>query len=1374
MMDLVRETKKAIVKDTAANLAKQIIAWVSDCFARIKKCITTGTLDPLWGRKWDPDAWIRESEALVRYYNILTLQPRTNPGAPKEIQKFREEGILSSFWTVPVTPTVWMERVRDHMALGKELESYYKASPHVATLIERAAAVLRRQYDAISTSSNGLNTRVAPMAVMFYGIPGTGKTNLCRQVIDAIGQANGLSEGGDAIYDFQEGVNFQDKLQQTHWAIVMDDVDHSPATPQMGVRSYIDHFNALVNNKPYEVEKADLESKGQVRAAPLFVGFCTNFPNGMASEVSRAPSAFYRRFKYYVEVGVKPKYQNENLGLDPKKALASDTYDMYEISVSKYFKHKNEKEFKGPATKMSFPELVVLLQDAFKQHLEEEIQILASREVTSKGNCPVCHLPATKKCNHPIVAKVDSHTKLNVWFQGNDPSKPKASVIDNQMTVAERIIRYYYREEIAAFKRNALNCLSAVVGVGLFLTALTVVVKIVNKHQGGTLMTEGPMKEWFRVDQPAVRGMPIGFGPTTWTKDELVKAISSCHLKVSNNTLYLWAMALSHNTIIVPTHIASVGETIHIHVQPTFVLDVRRSETNWWIMPSNPEISLVRVPNLPGYVGVYRKIPHTIDESVSQFDEVEIIGPNSRYLPSYNTVRRIGTSRILCTDASTQEGDCGFAYIARKGDGWKLVGIHYALRSIKAFGATGFSESMAAMLSGMEIARVMNEMQTRLQGVKVIMESVSKIPDSILLGKFSKESEVWAAQTHHGLECYTIGNLTPPLPGSTMKTKVKQSLFYNQLQEIHFEEKMCGVPNYWRLPQFRGKMIDEKWTSPFTNMFATQNLKTPDDMLMMLALCDYVAGMDQLNTLGYKELTTDEALRGVPASYIGSVNMSTSVGPPYTGSKRNHVVIQPEEAFISPEVMRMLTQIEECLKDDIPSVLGLCTLKDEAVKLEKLPRVFICLPFAFNLAMKKRASAWKSFMRANPEFFESMVGINMTSSECNKIISILQSVSPNLDQIYDGDVKAMDKSWSGAIYDQVARAVYAMSHTIGVCPEENERLLLSLKHVTYAVKNDLIRLNNNPSGCDVTVEINGLAISLCERYVYYASNPFSGDWAKVAEWHKNFYENPIPHGIEGLVFRDNVALVHYGDDNLKAMRFPPSPEYENIWKDQVGMIMLPADKSDSKMRAKKITEVSFLKRDFVWDEDLGLYKPPLSVKSLARMLLLKKDSILSDTDHAATVLTEYMKESVYHGKAFYEEQMIMANDLVNKNGLKNNSYLDLRTYETWFEEMREGNFQTWSLRPFAIPGEVNIEEVSYQMNNISLAKGAESAPMPVTTSSLQITHDTGSITGTAPMVVSAAQETPVYSQSFPTNSLDDFLLRQPTCTLLMSLIQTLH
>jgi hypothetical protein len=108
-------------------------------------------------------------------------------------------------------------------------------------------------------------------------------------------------------------------------------------------------------------------------------------------------------------------------------------------------------------------------------------------------------------------------------------------------------------------------------------------------------------------------------------------------------------------------------------------------------------------------------------------------------------------------------------------------------------------------------------------------------------------------------------------------------------------------------------------------------------------------------------------------------------------------------------------------------------------------------------------------------------------------------------------------------------------------------------------------------------------------------------------------------------------------------------------------------------------ELSFLKRTFVWAEWAQRAVTPLDKKSLARTIMIKKDTSLSDIDHAAVVCTEVMRELVYHGPELYASMRARFDAAAEKYGFRKNGYYKSYDFEYWADKVRTTDFRTWDL-----------------------------------------------------------------------------------------------
>jgi hypothetical protein len=67
VFDLVKETKRAIGRETATNIAKTLFAWIGDILGRLKECVRTRSMKPIWGDRWNANTWIRHSLSYERF-----------------------------------------------------------------------------------------------------------------------------------------------------------------------------------------------------------------------------------------------------------------------------------------------------------------------------------------------------------------------------------------------------------------------------------------------------------------------------------------------------------------------------------------------------------------------------------------------------------------------------------------------------------------------------------------------------------------------------------------------------------------------------------------------------------------------------------------------------------------------------------------------------------------------------------------------------------------------------------------------------------------------------------------------------------------------------------------------------------------------------------------------------------------------------------------------------------------------------------------------------------------------------------------------------------------------------------------------------------
>lgn len=1482
--DLIKETRRAIMKESAVSMAKGLATWISDIFGRFKEAYDTKSMDPLWGQKWNPQLWAQHSRSMVTYYALLTVQASTSPDAPKEIADLVLGRVLPNYWVNPVPMVEYISRCESHLDQLGPLCLYFSGNRDVVNDLKRAECDLRSHVDRLKLAHATSGERVAPFFAMFYGPPGVGKTNLARAVAAACGRINHFPTSNNATYDWQPGANFQDGLNHCTTVIIMDDVDQGVAPPSAGVPNHIESVIAIANNKPYPVEQARVELKGTIFASPAILMLCSNYPTARVEKNSLAPHAFMRRIGVYVTVIVKPEFALPDGRLDPAKAGASETHDMFILEVQHYRPNTEDSTiYLGNKTIMDFPSFMKYYNGLYKDHAARELSNL-KRRAGECSFCPECGLSMDRGCGHQVfqIQKLQAGVdESNAYYQGPDPEPEvhrQAAGEDDpffptrknctlsavvlaymhlhganastpmRLRCLQNTVEMYLRHGLcllsrevlydfaqrngslvltfhrhlsempdhlmqvddfapvilvpqplrsACFGNNEMYFVNGYVPTEFFTRRLTFrgvaqewgdkvllatgaivlvtsamiylsrrVSKVLQGREGNVTGGTVPMN-WQRADQTFTPGLVTqNFGTATFTLEQVREDVKKCSVQLWRKNsdgvfaFNMYGSILGHSLVVTPTHFANLGEEIQVRIKDV-ILPFTPSMFNRRLFPSNPELCALVVPSLPAVPNLFKKVWLVDDSMIQNFDGMIIMGQDGdKYTPSKSgLVKKAGITTIF-SDAVTVDGDCGLIYVAKHNDVYKVVGMHYAtMINMGVFGQS--RNSLAGLLCQREISALAKDMATTSQGVVHVPTTMTQYPKDLEIGRFGVKSEVWAAKSHHGVDFFPIGEMTPPLPGSSMKSKIRLSIIHDELASL--EEEFCGRERYWTIPNFRGEMINDKWTSSYTEMFAAQNRGKPQLQCLWLALYDYLNGLHLLDGSGYLPLTEHQTIVGIPGSGINSVNMKTSAGPPLKGGKKSHIVIDEFGPLLSPEYCVIRDSIESVMQEgEIPSTLAICSLKDEPLKYTKrFSRVFNNMASGYNLMLKETMAPLKLFMRSNWKFFESLVGINMTSDQCNDVVSFLKMIDPTLTQLYDMDATKMDKSWSGQLYEIVALAFYAIARHIGVNPARVYTQVHSLKHTTYSVKNDLIQVFHNPSGNDITVELNGIAMSIGERYVYYRTNPVHVHWEKVLEFQKRFFDDPTVDD-DDCSFRDNMALVTYGDDNVKSTRVPLADNYEQIWKDEIGIEMLDAAKTAHVVK-KTLSEISLLKRKFVTLEGVDGFVAALDIKTLARMVRLKRDSTLGDVDHAAVVCSEFLREAVYHGRTFYDKHVLLFNELAVKKGFLQNPYYVVKTFDERIEEVKGGSFQTWSNRDPVSRPEVLAEmpvasEIFFQsMSNVQVVKVPESGAFDLS-STTQVVHNTGAI-DSENTVMSTSTNTPSYYQSTPATNLGDFLTR---------------
>lgn len=396
---------------------------------------------------------------------------------------------------------------------------------------------------------------------------------------------------------------------------------------------------------------------------------------------------------------------------------------------------------------------------------------------------------------------------------------------------------------------------------------------------------------------------------------------------------------------------------------------------------------------------------------------------------------------------------------------------------------------------------------------------------------------------------------------------------------------------------------------------------------------------------------TFDAVNGVAGvAFFDGIKRPTSAGAPWRKSKKFfYHSIPPQRGLQDPiefddEIMERVHMIEERYRNGerwMPIFTD--SLKDEPVSVKKIKekktRVFSGAPIDFLIVGRKLYMTLCRLMCNKRLVFELAVGTNCMSKQWTDILNHLIRNDPKLAQrMIAGDFGNFDKSMFSFII------LLAFEILIDICKKSgnfNEEDIRSMRayavDTAYALHdlfNDLVMFfGGNPSGHLLTVFINSLANSLYMRYVFAVNSP------------------------DGTArdFQRYVHLITYGDDNAMSVEEDCHWFNHTIIRDtlaSVGIVYTMADKEAESIPFIPLDDVSFLKRRWVWSEDLNAYAAPIEEKSIRKALMCHVVSKTDDVGHQTVSATSSSaREYFMYGREKYNEMCSFFKEILLENDL---------------------------------------------------------------------------------------------------------------------------
>lgn len=377
-------------------------------------------------------------------------------------------------------------------------------------------------------------------------------------------------------------------------------------------------------------------------------------------------------------------------------------------------------------------------------------------------------------------------------------------------------------------------------------------------------------------------------------------------------------------------------------------------------------------------------------------------------------------------------------------------------------------------------------------------------------------------------------------------------------------------------------------------------------------------------------LTVEEALWGNDGlDSWSSIASSTSSGYPMKFNS-SHVRLKdrllPKESH-DPEALEELKEEIAFLIEDYNECnrwLWIFTdnLKNELVKHKKYiegnTRLFCGAPFVYLVVFRMYFGAFAQFILENRITNESAVGCNPYSDEWNLIARKLLKFSPYYDKgnVMAGDYKKFDISQRSFILWIIFEIIQEWYD------DDNRNIRETLwREVTNSrhIFQDIIYewYCSLPSGHPFTIFINNMYNQLAMRYAYYRIFKYITD-----------------------SFNKNVSLVVTGDDNAMSCS-PLIAEDFNMVRiaeavAELGLTITLDDKEADLNAVRDITEITFLKRSFIYDRRLTRWVGALSLETILEGPRWTREN-MRKSDIVAAHIREYFAELSIHTREVFNE-----------------------------------------------------------------------------------------------------------------------------------------
>ncbi len=1193
----------------------------------------------------------------------------------------------------------YLSDLRNLCEQGEAYAKYLRISSGVeASLVSRKLNTLQLLQNTEITRKAAMQERAQPMGVLVTGHSSIAKSAFTKMLFNYYGGLFDLERGDDFRYVRNPMDEYWSNFDTSKWCVQLDDIAFLNPTKSPTVDSTLQDLLNVVNNVPYVPPQAALEDKGKTPVLAELVIATSNSETLNAQEYFWAPLAVRRRLPFVVSITPKDEFLHENRTfIDPKKIRIEENSfpDLWKITVKKIVPREHgNREYADLVEDRVFTDVKKFLRyfgQACLQHKENQKKAMKTdNSMQNISVCKQCLLPLP----HDECAQVQSQLyfipltaiftcfvnwlcayALFWWFMDHLSDIPfvrrAVFTLVNRAVSQSAAMQFYGRfvDRIRAKKNKVIGAVGLISFLmsAYFIYGLNTVEKKKNSEEFDKMEVQGnvygttqsqlkkeesqnvwynPSIELTRFDLPVATSSLAGCTPEkvrelfhkncvllliraegSIVKRTMRAVFTKGHRCITNGHAFKEA-ASSYRVELLRSPVTQ-------GVNSNIVLTIRREDIAF---SSTSDLCMFDVDSIPpvkditpfwtrGKVDVSRSVmlSRETDGSVTKRNIFNVMRMED--VPVEELKNKFPIYYGTC-ETETENGMCGSLCVGLTPRGPVILGLHF-------LGVKSTSGTLAVTLDEIEDL----EKQSMISKRPVVQAGDAPMlscKDRFhVVGNLHYKS-IFRYINKGSANLYgTLAGFRPRPRSAVTATPLQKEMLEHYQRDVEYDKPMMSGWEPWR------KNVIEM-VQPTIN-YNRATLREAKESFV----ADIFDGLPEKWEAELVPLDDMAAVNGIPGvKYIDRMSMSTSMGHPWCTTKKKYIQPcvseeYPEGVEFTEEVMERVRKIEELYKQGkraYPIFTG--HLKDEATPIRKCKigktRLFTGAPVDWSIVVRKHLLPFVRLLQKHKFVFEAGPGTVAQSAEWGEIYKYLTAFGK--DRMVAGDYGKYDKRMLADFILAAFEIIVEIYRKAGF-DEEYLRIIMCIgEDLAFSVCNisgDLVEFfGTNPSGHPLTVVLNSLVNSLYMRYTYVELNPER----------------------EARTFKKNVHLFTYGDDNTsgvsRAIDWYNHTAIQRVLE-SIGVEYTMADKSSVSVPFINIDDVSFLKRKWVWSDDVQNYLCPLEEDSIIKSLTVWVPSkSIDEYAQMEAVVSSACREYFFHGREKFEEKRAFFVRLMDKEPFK--------------------------------------------------------------------------------------------------------------------------